>query len=459
MMNFIFWVTIYPSLFLIYFIQKGEGKAKYGTLFGIKYSNEWLSDSELHAFEEEYRHKLNQYCFIFALIPLVTFFIPYTSIYFSVWMLWMLAAIVICMLPYCKGNSKLKVLKKERCPQENAPEIRYAEMKNAGLIRCVKGRQFVPPCVISTVIASIAFQYFSKTDSILHGSIIIILAPCNFLFYAVALYMDKTKTTVISSESDVNVNYTRATKNIFKNFWLQCIWLNILFLVILFLLMLAEVNHYTVSGSVSVWSMVIYSCIIIWLCMKMTKKQQRLARKYAKKMDLIYEDDERHWICGMFYYNPGDKHTMINKRVGVGTTLNMATPAGMALTGFSAVALLSIPVICIWIILLEFTPISLFVEQDRLIARQLKNDYVIETDAITEITLENELPRSGRISGTGMEHLQKGKFRNSVDGRIQLFLNPENEYYLRIVADDTIYYLGGRDDDQTQTVYEALTGK
>lgn len=154
----------------------------------------------------------------------------------------------------------------------------------------------------------------------------------------------------------------------------------------------------------------------------MTKKQQRLARKYAKKMDLIYEDDERHWICGMFYYNPGDKHTMINKRVGVGTTLNMATPAGMALTGFSAVALLSIPVRCIWIILLEFTPISLFAEQDRLIARQLKNDYVIETDAITEITLENE-------------------------------------YYLRIVADDTIYYLGGRDDDQTQTVYEALTGK
>lgn len=456
MIHFIFLFALYPVVFLMYFIQKGEGVAKYGTLFGIKYSDDWLPAAEREALEKDYRRTMNRYLLIFALVPLAFLLIPYTSIYFTLWMTWMTVLIIMFMAPYCKGNSKLKKLKQERCPQEHAEEIRYAEMKNAGMIRRVKWQQFVPPCVISILLAVFAFIYFSKQNLELYGTLILLFALCSLLFYGFAVYMDRMKTKVISSNSDVNVNYTRASKNIFKDFWLQCTWLNVVFLVVLLIAMMMDAAHHSQGGTVMIWSIIIYAFITLWFSMKMIKKHGRLARKYAKKADLSYEDDEKNWIGGMFYYNPKDKHTMVSKRVGMGTTMNMATPAGMACTVFTVVTLLSIPVICIWIILLEFTPISLMVNEDVLIAKHLRNDYVIETDTITELSLEDELPRTSRVSGTGMDKLLKGNFRNSADGRIQIFLNPENQYYLRVVTEDTIYYLGGYDDAETKAVYNTL---
>lgn len=457
MIHFIFLFALYPVVFLMYFVQKGEGVAKYGTLFGIKYSDDWLPAAEREALEKDYRRTVNRYLLIFALVPLAFFLIPYTSIYFTLWMIWMTVMIILFMAPFCKGNSKLKKLKKERCPREQAEQIRYVELKCAGIIRRVRWQQFVPPCVISIGLAVFALIYFTEQNLEIYGALIIIFALCSLLFYGFAVYMDRMKTKVISSDSDVNVNYTRASKNIFKDFWLQCTWLNVIFLIALLVGMMLETTYYESAGTVIIWSIIIYAFLTLWLAVKMVKKLGRLSRKYGKKADLSTDDDEEYWIGGTFYYNPKDKHTMVSKRVGTGTTVNIATPAGMVCTAFTGVTLLSIPVICIWMILLEFTPISLSVDEDVLIARHLRNDYVIETDTITELSLEDELPRSSRVSGTGMDNLLKGNFRNSVDGRIQIFLNPENQYYLRVVAEDTIYYLGGYDDTQTQAVYETLT--
>lgn len=58
MMNLILAICMYPTLLLMYFIQKGEGKEKMRTLFGVSFSKEWLSDTEKEALEAEYSHSL-----------------------------------------------------------------------------------------------------------------------------------------------------------------------------------------------------------------------------------------------------------------------------------------------------------------------------------------------------------------------------------------------------------------
>ncbi len=457
MMNFIFLVCIYPVLFLTYFIQRNEGTSQFGTLFGIKYSEEWLSNEERERLETEYCHTMNKTLLLLAFIPSVCFFIPYASIAFSIWMLWMTAVIILFLLPYSKGNHTMKKLKDERCPKGDTETVIYAEIKNAGNIHRVKWQQFLPPCVVSIVLSLCACFYSGREYFALYGVITLCFALCTLLFYGCAVYMDRQKTKVISTDSDINVNYTRAVKNIYKDFWLQSAWLNNLLLMVLCIAMVLEVSKHATSSPILIWGLVIYSFLELWLCMRMSKKLRFIVRKYQKKMDLSPEDDERNWIGGILYFNPRDKHVMVEKRVGVGTTINMATPAGMATGVFSVITLLSIPVVCIWMILLEFVPISLSVQDEVLIARHLKNDYVIEIDSITELTLEDELPRSSRTNGTGMENLQKGNYRNSLDGRIQMFLNPQNQYYLRIISEGTIYYLGGVDDTETREVYALLT--
>ena len=147
---------------------------------------------------------------------------------------------------------------------------------------------------------------------------------------------------------------------------------------------------------------------------------------------------------------------MVSKKYGIGTTVNLATKAGKASAVLCMVCMLIVPVMCIWLMMEEFTPISLVISQDRLLANHIRNEYTIPIDAIENLTLIEELPRSSKVNGTGMDTLSKGTFRNSNDGQFQCMLNPRNEVFLRFEADGTVYYMSGFDDTETRAIYEAL---
>lgn len=54
-------------------------------------------------------------------------------------------------------------------------------------------------------------------------------------------------------------------------------------------------------------------------------------------------DDDAKWVLGMFYYNPSDPSTFIEKRTGIGYTLNFARPGGwILLIGVLAFVVLTI---------------------------------------------------------------------------------------------------------------------
>lgn len=290
------------------------------------------------------------------------------------------------------------------------------------------------------------------------GVTISAFALCTPLFYLGAVCTDRLKTKVISSNSDVNVNYARAGKNIYKSFWIWSAWINTCYTAIIFIFTVLVITHSfnALTMNILIWGTILYSFIILLLGMRMFGQQLKLRKQYDSRMDLTVDNNEEHWIGGMFYYNPKDRRSMVENPQGTGTTVNMATPAGKITLGFIGLILASFVVICLWVILEEFTPISLSVKEDMVIAAHLKNDYVIDTDSITELSLETELPTVRRNSGTSMEHLKKGNYRNSEDGKILILLNPQNQYHLRIVADGTVYYLGGYDDEETLAIYNQL---
>ncbi|GCE25568.1 membrane protein [Dictyobacter alpinus] len=63
----------------------------------------------------------------------------------------------------------------------------------------------------------------------------------------------------------------------------------------------------------------------------------------------VARDDDRYWIGGMFYYNPDDPALWIDKRIGIGWTVNMANPWGKTF------------IIAIIAIILAIVSITLFV--------------------------------------------------------------------------------------------------
>ena len=196
--------------------------------------------------------------------------------------------------------------------------------------------------------------------------------------------------------------------------------------------------------------------LYVWLM----RKNNALEKHYADKRDIKIQDDDAHWICGMFYYNAKDKHTMVNKRVGLGTTVNMATAVGKGTVLLVFVTLLSLPIVCIWCMVVEFTPIHLVVEENQLIARQVTEDYNIPLHSVKEVELLTNLPKMSRNHGTSLDHLSKGSYRIKEEGTYcKVFCNPQNNCFIRVETGLEIYIFSGYDDAETQAVYAAISDK
>lgn len=445
-------VCMYPFVFLMYFILKNEATPKKNLYFGITLNKEQAETPEVAEITKAYNKQMRVLFWIMILAPIPMFFIPWVSVFMSAWMLWLLASVVCFFVPFGVANKKLKVLKTEKGwkKTENAPVL--TEIKSAGKIRRVKWYHFLPPCVASLGIGAWALVANRgermEAVSILVGSFAVI----TFLFWAAAVWMDKQKTQIVSTNSEVNVNYARAKKNLWKNFWVACAWVNTVYMVSL--LFALDVNAKLTKTFIV--ATVIYTVLTVLLLAWMIKKKKKLDETYQEFMDVVLPDDDDNWIWGMCYYNPKDKHTMVEKRVGIGTTINMATFAGKALAVFCSILILAIPVLDVWMMLTEFTPIQLEIANDRLVASQIDEDYSIPVIIMEDVTLLSELPKWSKVSGIGMDELQKGTFRIPEVGRCEVFLNPQNGLFIRFEAAGTTYYMSGVDDEETREIYEML---
>lgn len=209
-----------------------------------------------------------------------------------------------------------------------------------------------------------------------------------------------------------------------------------------------------ISVRILLWIVWIFALIVI-----LTIPQIKCFNEIVKwKSDNGYvdeNDDDKYWKWGLMYYNPDDNNSMVEKRVGIGTTCNMAKPIGKVMNVVLIATLVGTVVMCGWLMLEEFMPIHLQVIDNTLQAKQYKVDYKIRLDEINEIYLLEDIPRMSKSSGTNLDNLFKGEFYVSEEHHgCRAFFNPKNKLLIKIKANGKIYYLGGYDDNETKKVYE-----
>lgn len=452
-LGIIFFVGLYPVLPIMYFSLKDAGSGKDGYCFSVRMKKEWLEDAAVKEIQERYRRELKRLMQILALIPLVTLVIPTFSIPFTIWMLWLMAVCIVPAFPLIQANGKLKEWKRENGLTSEKTQTIYTEMKNAGSVRKVKLLPFLPPMLLSAAAGLWSVVYFGKKNLLVFGGMIVTFALITFACYGIAVWMDRQKTQVISSDSAVNVNYTRARKNLWKNLWLGMAWLNTVFTVAAAVLFAVD----RFAEELLLWGSLGYGVLTLGLLIWFAKRGNAIDACYEEAREDSFADDDDAWLGGIVYYNKKDKRTMVSKRIGIGTTTNLATPAGKVLDGIAtATFLILIPVCCIWVMLEEFTPMQLAVEENMLVAEQLDVDYEIPLDAIEQVELLAEKPRWKKVNGSAMDNLYKGTFRLSDGQRCQLFLNPQNEFFLQIETAEETYYMSAPDDEGTQEIYEMI---
>mgnify|MGYP003301803097 CR=1 FL=1 len=454
-LQIIFLVTMYPLLFVIYFLLRNAGGVDKAYVYGATLKKEYRTEEEVIKITEEYKRKMKKATVILGIIPIISFFIPYISINMTFWMIWLL---VVCFFPTyyaARANVKVQELKRKRGWYENY-ETSYVDLKIASVPRKVTIKTFLGPMICSVIPVVVAFVLFREHGYNIYPWIVATFGACTFLFYATAIWTDRQKIMVISTNSDVNVNYARAKKNAWKSFWVWCSWVNTVFTWFMLALLFVRdrLTWALIIGSV------LYALIVMGITGILLKKLNAIEKSYEDKKDIVdAAEDDRNWIFGMLYYNKKDKHYMTQTRFGMGTTVNLANKAGFLTELIGILVLLSIPILCVWMIMIEFTPLEVKVENDVIICEQLNVEYEIPLAEIVEYEIVTELPKLVKVNGTGMDNQLSGTFEVYREGMFEVFLNPQNNKFIHIVTKEQQYYIGGNDDAMTERIIKIMEEK
>jgi hypothetical protein len=171
----------------------------------------------------------------------------------------------------------------------------------------------------------------------------------------------------------------------------------------------------------------------------------------------IYVDKDEFWING-YYYNPFDKRVTVEKRVGIGTTANLATRSGK-FTIYGSVAF----------ILVIFTVMfTLFVQMDFITFQMEIGDTSVKIDApmygyefdsseIQEINLSYTLPEGGmRTNGAATEGYLLGNFRYDEYGKTKMYIYREFPPYIVIRLTDRTVLFNTKSEEETLLLFEDL---
>ncbi len=454
MIQIIFSVLFYPILLILYFVMKYYGKRRNQRLFSCDVKEEWLEALEVKNIESRYKKELNLWLVGMTLMIVPPFFIPYFSIAISYWIIWMMVAIVVFMIPYGRAYKNLRQWKENNGYYREIDESLVVDLTTPGVIRTIKWYTFLIPGILSFLSFLYSIYIGNETKWGMVYSVVITgsFFFCVLIFIYFAFLSDRKKSVVISQDSEININYNRASKKIWKNFWVLMIGVTTLITV-------GNAATLTFSWNILLvlWTNIGMIPVVCGILIHVIGQKNRLEHRYQNLREDFGQGDERFFIWGQFYYNPKDSHSTIDTRVGTGITVNMASKTGKALLTVLMVVLLSMPVICFFIIRDEFTPIHLEVRGENLIGTHTSEKYRIPIDEISDLKLlTGKLPKMYRTNGTGLETLKKGYFSVGKYGSCNVLLNPQNQKFLLLQYKNRWYFLSGRTDVETQKVFNQL---
>jgi uncharacterized membrane protein len=286
---------------------------------------------------------------IICVATVILVFLPSTNITMLAFIL-LVFALFLVAVPFGKGNTELKSLKKELGITKSGTV--YADLKNTSVVHGLKMPWLLIPNVIvllETVFAMLVdFGVIKIVDTLAIEKFGLSMMSASFLFIGIiivpiAMMMDNTRNTVISKDSNINANYNRAKKKCWADLFVAMSWTNALAIGILVSLYMFIYNDIAVlAGTLA------YTVVLMVIVMIAAKLQAAVEKRYERDTDLELLDDDDCWILGMFYYNPNDTRLNVEKRFGYGGTVNIAHPAGKVIMIITAILLVFSIGLIIW---------------------------------------------------------------------------------------------------------------
>ena len=441
-MRLILWLSVLWIAPLVSGVLVNDAKFKKNLAVGVTIPPEFQADPDIAAHLARFRRQEWTLCIILVLAAVPCIFVQDFGRNMTLWSVWLLLVCVLPYVPYARCNLALKRLKTERgWRRESAPHTEAIDFSAIPSYRWLSPWLFALPLAVSLLplIWSVENWIVLLTD-----------AGCVVLFWLCYRFCYRKKSERVDENAELAKVLSQVRLHRWGRLWLVSAWmmaaLNLMF-------SLAEPN--------SVFSLCAFGAVVLLHITYLLYTEFRLRALQAKltagaATGALVDEDDR-WIFGQFYYNPDDRHLIVNARTGLNTTVNLARPAGRIFMGFAALCLLGMLAVGPWMTSLDTRPVTLTATETELISTYGTKETRIPRAEITEVTLLDELPDGlSRTNGTSMEHLARGRYFSRTYGGIDLCLDPAEPPFLLVQTEERTYLLASRDPEQTWAAYHAL---
>lgn len=429
---------------ILYGIARSSARRQKGLLFGVTVPEAALDLPEVQELIRRFKRETDLLALAMVPVYVPLFFLRSMWVLFSLWIVLFYAAITVPYLPYFKARKQMKQIKKEQGWAVTPPlRLRVVDTNasQAALPKPIGLWTLVPPLVLSLVPVFLPGRTAAARGVAISDALVIVVC------WAAGRWTFRRKGEMVTADTALNQTLQRVRRAAWDRFWRFMLWgcagLN-------FLMGTVQNAGIAVFGSIAF--LILLMGGTLWMELRLRRTQERLTKGAAALAD---EDDV--WLLGSLYYNPADTRVMVAKRLGLGSTINLATPIGKWMMAVLIVIIVGTLFIGPAMGAADSIPTELEITGSTLVASHGKSEkYTISTDRITDAQLRSALPECSRTAGTGLDHYLEGDFYVTGEGQAYFCLDPTAAVFLRVEAGGIVYWFTGDSAEETCAIAAQL---
>ena len=328
------------TIFIPYWTRRTES-------FGVSIPEEMYHTTQLQNMRKQYA----MYAMILSVLATATFiisgfFLSHNEETLSIFLgVLTFVYIIASFFIYLKFHRNMKELKEKEQWSEKKSQQVFIDTKFREQKVTYSNLWFLAPVVIAIILIVMSFQaYPAIPDKIptkfsFSGEVTnwteksyksILLNPVMMIYFTLLFIF--INFMIAKAKQQISVN--QPTESIQKNIIFRRRWS--LFLIttsylLSFLFTMIQLSlMYPINGEIQAIISLITTAIILIHCivLSITTGQggSRVKTVQSQSQDIIDRDDDKYWKLGQFYFNKNDPALFLEKRFGVGWTINIARP-------------------------------------------------------------------------------------------------------------------------------------
>ncbi|MCH3962329.1 MAG: DUF5808 domain-containing protein [Solobacterium sp.] len=432
------WIPIITGIMLI-----NETKFKKNITVGVTLPYEAREDADVLQILKRYRRGVEAVCGFLLVLSLICFCFSSETVLMTIWMIWIDLAIILPYVPYAITNIQLKEVK-EKKGWKRSEEQRTAAVN----LSAMPSYSWISPWVFAPAdLICLALILFDPSMFLMY---LIFAGCCAFCWFSYR-YLYRNKAELVDENTDLTIALSNIRRYNWGKTWILCSYAMSIYAIVMCFFV-----SYPIISMIMIVAVTAILCICTYrIEFKTRHLQEKLTKDSGRQW---YADEDDHWIFGIFYNNPDDSRLLINQRIGINSTVNLARPLGRLMYILLALVIAALPFTGVWMDSIGTQDISMQITENQLTVKSGFTSYRIETDEIRSIELMDALPTNlHRKMGTGMDCYLEGKFTADEIGDVTVLLDPEVSPYLLIQMEDDQYYLfGTRDGEEAEAAYDIL---